>query len=82
MRKLILPLTLQDKQSLVLDPAKSDGMWYYHVWTDTWMSRPDLKMTPADLAVGWQALDATPQRWAFTLIFFYILIYFFVSGGP
>lgn len=46
-----------------LDTKKSDGMWYYHVWVDAWMSRPDLNKAST---IGWQALDATPQKWAIT----------------
>lgn len=42
-----------------LDTDKSDGMWYFHVWVDAWMLRND-----ADNVVGWQAVDATPQKWA------------------
>lgn len=33
-----------------------DGQWNYHVWTECWMSRPDL--TGGD---GWQVIDATSQ---------------------
>jgi hypothetical protein len=43
-----------------LDQRRSDGMWYYHVWNDAWMSRPGM----AHSSVGWQALDATPSKWA------------------
>lgn len=44
-----------------LDTKRSDGMWYYHVWIDIWMMRYDLGK---HMTVGWQALDATPQKWA------------------
>jgi transglutaminase 1 len=35
---------------------ETDNYWNYHVWTEAWMSRPDL--TGGD---GWQVLDATSQ---------------------
>jgi len=50
----------KDGQTYHLDESKSDGMWYYHVWNDVWMSRSDL----TDVPIGWQALDATPQKWS------------------
>lgn len=49
-----------DKHLYALNVNQSDGMWYYHVWNDVWMAREDLVSSP----VGWQALDATPQKWA------------------
>lgn len=30
----------------------------YHVWCESWMTRPDLEGNNG----GWQALDATPQE--------------------
>lgn len=34
-----------------------DMEWNFHVWTEAWMTRPDL---PAGYG-GWQAVDSTPQ---------------------
>ena len=31
--------------------------WNFHVWSETWMKRPDLRQP-----VGWNAVDATPQE--------------------
>mmetsp|Transcript_49079 Transcript_49079/g.116818 ORF Transcript_49079/g.116818 Transcript_49079/m.116818 type:complete len:671 (-) Transcript_49079:34-2046(-) len=36
----------------------SDSVWNFHVWTEAWMTRPEL---PGDCN-GWQAVDATPQE--------------------
>lgn len=35
----------------------SDSIWNYHVWTEMWMSRPDV-----DETFDWQIVDATPQE--------------------
>ena len=40
--------------------VNSDSVWNYHVWTEVWMSRPDLP-APYDVR-GWQAVDGTPQE--------------------
>ncbi|XP_062511845.1 protein-glutamine gamma-glutamyltransferase 4-like [Corticium candelabrum] len=34
-----------------------ESVWNFHVWSEAWMARPDLKQ-PAN----WNALDATPQE--------------------
>ncbi|MGH0188201.1 UNVERIFIED_CONTAM: hypothetical protein FKN15_028530 [Acipenser sinensis] len=36
----------------------NDSMWNFHVWVESWMTRPDL---PAGYD-GWQVLDPTPQE--------------------
>ncbi|XP_053178326.1 protein-glutamine gamma-glutamyltransferase K-like [Scomber japonicus] len=44
-----------------LDPIahlNADSIWNFHVWNDSWMTRPDL---PPGMG-GWQAVDATPQE--------------------
>ncbi|XP_046550892.1 protein-glutamine gamma-glutamyltransferase K-like [Haliotis rubra] len=40
------------------DDMNSDSVWNFHVWNESWMSRPDL---PTGYG-GWQAVDATPQE--------------------
>lgn len=35
-----------------------DSIWNFHVWTDCWMTRPDLPPGHG----GWQTVDATPQE--------------------
>jgi len=35
-----------------------DSVWNFHVWTEVYMARPDLKPGMG----GWQAIDATPQE--------------------
>ncbi|XP_002915212.2 protein-glutamine gamma-glutamyltransferase 2 [Ailuropoda melanoleuca] len=37
---------------------KSEMIWNYHCWAESWMSRPDLQQGYD----GWQALDPTPQE--------------------
>ncbi|XP_029466688.1 LOW QUALITY PROTEIN: protein-glutamine gamma-glutamyltransferase 6-like [Rhinatrema bivittatum] len=37
---------------------KSDGLWNYHVWNESWFKRNDLKSSYS----GWQVVDATPQE--------------------
>ncbi|XP_021544682.1 protein-glutamine gamma-glutamyltransferase 2 [Neomonachus schauinslandi] len=37
---------------------KSEMIWNYHCWVESWMSRPDLQPGYE----GWQALDPTPQE--------------------
>ncbi|ELU14710.1 hypothetical protein CAPTEDRAFT_122859, partial [Capitella teleta] len=41
-----------------LEEYNQDSVWNFHVWNETWMSRPDL---PSGYG-GWQAIDATPQE--------------------
>ncbi|XP_072552168.1 protein-glutamine gamma-glutamyltransferase 2-like [Salminus brasiliensis] len=35
-----------------------DSIWNFHVWVESWMARPDLKLGYE----GWQASDPTPQE--------------------
>ncbi|XP_073331440.1 protein-glutamine gamma-glutamyltransferase E-like [Pagrus major] len=37
-----------------------DSVWNFHVWTEGWMKRPDLKK--GNSYDGWQVLDPTPQE--------------------
>ncbi|XP_016074783.1 PREDICTED: protein-glutamine gamma-glutamyltransferase 2 [Miniopterus natalensis] len=37
---------------------KSEMIWNFHCWVESWMTRPDLKPGYE----GWQALDPTPQE--------------------
>ncbi|XP_065061896.1 hemocyte protein-glutamine gamma-glutamyltransferase-like isoform X2 [Rhopilema esculentum] len=41
-----------------LDEESDDSCWNFHVWNESYMSRPDL---PPGYG-GWQAFDATPQE--------------------
>ncbi|KAI3357275.1 hypothetical protein L3Q82_015731, partial [Scortum barcoo] len=38
--------------------SKGDSIWNFHVWIDSWMSRPDL----GPQFDGWQTSDPTPQE--------------------
>uniref|UniRef100_UPI0037E90A21 protein-glutamine gamma-glutamyltransferase 2-like n=1 Tax=Semicossyphus pulcher TaxID=241346 RepID=UPI0037E90A21 len=40
------------------EAMSSDSVWNFHVWVDSWMTRPDLG-TEFD---GWQTSDPTPQE--------------------
>uniref|UniRef100_A0A8C4EJD2 Protein-glutamine gamma-glutamyltransferase 2 n=1 Tax=Dicentrarchus labrax TaxID=13489 RepID=A0A8C4EJD2_DICLA len=44
----------EDGESL----SNSDSIWNFHVWVDSWMTRPDLEPE----FDGWQASDPTPQE--------------------
>ncbi|XP_016042991.1 protein-glutamine gamma-glutamyltransferase 2 [Erinaceus europaeus] len=41
-----------------LQSGKSEMIWNFHCWVESWMSRPDLQPGYE----GWQALDPTPQE--------------------
>ncbi|XP_045689221.1 protein-glutamine gamma-glutamyltransferase 2 [Phyllostomus hastatus] len=41
-----------------LESSKSEMIWNFHCWVESWMTRPDLKPEYE----GWQALDPTPQE--------------------
>ena len=47
-----------DANGETISDVNSDSIWNFHVWTDIWMSRPDL---PPGYG-GWQVIDATPQE--------------------
>ena len=36
-----------------------ESIWNFHVWTEVWLARNDLKVSTYD---GWQVIDATPQE--------------------
>lgn len=38
--------------------SEGDSIWNFHVWVDSWMTRPDL----GSKFDGWQASDPTPQE--------------------
>lgn len=40
--------------------VNGDSVWNFHVWTEVWMSRPDLGGRYGNPA--WQVIDATPQE--------------------
>ncbi|XP_036447323.1 protein-glutamine gamma-glutamyltransferase 2-like [Colossoma macropomum] len=40
------------------DNLGDDSIWNFHVWVESWMTRPDLKLGYE----GWQASDPTPQE--------------------
>lgn len=42
----------------VLQRDKSEMIWNFHCWVESWMTRPDLQPGYE----GWQALDPTPQE--------------------
>ncbi|XP_039655158.1 protein-glutamine gamma-glutamyltransferase 2-like isoform X2 [Perca fluviatilis] len=48
--------TLYDENGKIMSHA--DSIWNFHVWVDSWMSRPDL----GPEFDGWQASDPTPQE--------------------
>nr|AAA40420.1 transglutaminase [Mus musculus] len=41
-----------------LETNKSEMIWNFHCWVESWMTRPDLQPGYE----GWQALDPTPQE--------------------
>lgn len=47
-----------DGSGETISDVNSDSIWNFHVWTDSWMARPDL---PPGYG-GWQVIDATPQE--------------------
>ncbi|XP_048578578.1 protein-glutamine gamma-glutamyltransferase 4 isoform X2 [Nematostella vectensis] len=48
-----------DEEGEPIALLNSDSNWNYHVWNESYFSRPDL---PAAEFSGWQAYDATPQE--------------------
>ena len=46
-----------DKNGKIVEEY-SDSVWNFHVWSEVWMSRPDLGKEYD----GWQVIDATPQE--------------------
>ncbi|XP_043985259.1 protein-glutamine gamma-glutamyltransferase K-like [Gambusia affinis] len=47
-----------DEELEPIEYLNADSIWNFHVWTDCWMSRPDLPPGNG----GWQTVDATPQE--------------------
>ncbi|XP_014845609.1 PREDICTED: protein-glutamine gamma-glutamyltransferase K-like [Poecilia mexicana] len=47
-----------DEEMEPIEHLNADSIWNFHVWTDCWMSRPDLPPGNG----GWQTVDATPQE--------------------
>ena len=41
----------------VVSPINKDKIWNFHVWTEVWMTRPDIQGGD-----GWQIVDGTPQK--------------------
>ncbi|XP_028745055.1 protein-glutamine gamma-glutamyltransferase 2 [Peromyscus leucopus] len=41
-----------------LESGKSEMIWNFHCWVESWMTRPDLEPGYE----GWQAIDPTPQE--------------------
>ncbi|KAF4096269.1 protein-glutamine gamma-glutamyltransferase K-like [Onychostoma macrolepis] len=54
---LTTDIYLDEKLELLKDET-SDSVWNFHVWNESWMTRPGL---PAGNG-GWQVVDATPQE--------------------
>ncbi|CAH1780528.1 unnamed protein product, partial [Owenia fusiformis] len=55
-----LSMTIDNHWDPAGKPLKQldDSVWNFHVWNETYMSRPDLP----DGMGGWQAIDSTPQE--------------------
>ncbi|KAJ0036185.1 hypothetical protein NQD34_004862 [Periophthalmus magnuspinnatus] len=51
-------LLIEKLYSEDLENLSDDSIWNFHVWVDSWMSRPDL----GHEYNGWQASDPTPQE--------------------
>ncbi|KAK7877870.1 hypothetical protein WMY93_031476 [Mugilogobius chulae] len=51
-------LLIEKMYSEDLENLSDDSIWNFHVWVDSWMSRPDLGPEYG----GWQASDPTPQE--------------------
>lgn len=47
-----------DAEDKPITDVNSDSIWNFHVWTEAWMTRPDL---PTGFG-GWQVVDGTPQE--------------------
>uniref|UniRef100_A0A3B4ZQP2 Protein-glutamine gamma-glutamyltransferase 2 n=1 Tax=Stegastes partitus TaxID=144197 RepID=A0A3B4ZQP2_9TELE len=51
-------LVIENLFSIDGESLSSDSVWNFHVWVDSWMTRPDLGQE----FDGWQASDPTPQE--------------------
>ncbi|RWS15225.1 Hemocyte protein-glutamine gamma-glutamyltransferase-like protein, partial [Dinothrombium tinctorium] len=47
-----------DSDGSFLQEVSRDSIWNFHVWTEAWMKRNDLRPEYS----GWQVIDATPQE--------------------
>ncbi|XP_056588343.1 transglutaminase 1 like 4 [Triplophysa dalaica] len=47
-----------DDKLEVIKERTNDSVWNFHVWNESWMTRPDLPVGHG----GWQVLDSTPQE--------------------
>ncbi|XP_067227240.1 transglutaminase 1 like 4 [Chanodichthys erythropterus] len=47
-----------DEKLEIIKDLTNDSVWNFHVWNESWMTRPDL---PSGYG-GWQVVDATPQE--------------------
>ncbi|KAK9954720.1 hypothetical protein ABG768_016767 [Culter alburnus] len=47
-----------DEELELIKDLTNDSVWNFHVWNESWMTRPDL---PTGYG-GWQVVDATPQE--------------------
>ncbi|XP_038617419.1 protein-glutamine gamma-glutamyltransferase 4 [Tachyglossus aculeatus] len=56
-QNLRVDIYLNEKGQKIED-LSTDSIWNFHVWTDVWMTRPDLPQGYE----GWQVVDATPQE--------------------
>ncbi|ROL45103.1 Protein-glutamine gamma-glutamyltransferase K [Anabarilius grahami] len=54
---LTTDIYIDEKLELIKDKT-NDSVWNFHVWNESWMTRPDL---PSGYG-GWQVVDATPQE--------------------
>ncbi|KAL1249313.1 hypothetical protein QQF64_020318 [Cirrhinus molitorella] len=54
---LTTDIDLDEKLELLKDET-NDSVWNFHVWNESWMTRPDLPPGNG----GWQVVDATPQE--------------------
>uniref|UniRef100_A0A8C1K6Y3 Protein-glutamine gamma-glutamyltransferase K n=1 Tax=Cyprinus carpio TaxID=7962 RepID=A0A8C1K6Y3_CYPCA len=54
---LTTDIYIDEKLEIIKDKT-SDSVWNFHVWNESWMTRPDL---PAGYG-GWQVVDSTPQE--------------------
>ncbi|XP_065125186.1 transglutaminase 1 like 4 [Paramisgurnus dabryanus] len=47
-----------DENLEVIKERTQDSVWNFHVWNESWMTRPDLPVGHG----GWQVVDSTPQE--------------------